>query len=80
MAHMRRTPTTLWLLKERMKTHDCMKKDSSTHSAHFYSFVSDVVALLFSPPPSLFAFVQCYTVMKKRRKIRGLRDTKNAIV
>lgn len=46
-----------------------------THSAHFYSFLSAVVALLFSPPPSLFAYVQCYT---EKKKLRGIYTDQSA--
>lgn len=39
-----------------------------THSARFYSCVSAVAAPLSSPPPSLFAFVQCYTAGRENMK------------
>lgn len=68
MTQMKSTSTPKWSFREAMKAQYRKEKHITcdTHSAHFYSFLSAVVALLFSLAPSVF--VQCYTEKKKIKR------------
>lgn len=74
VTHLKTTSTTLRSFREPMKTHYSlipysMRDTCDTHSAHFYSCESAVAAPLFSPPPSLSAFVQCYTAKEHTKTL-----------